>query len=343
MSWSTQAAKCCCACWYRIPICPCENDEETWPLYIRCDLVDDFFAAHPELGHLVFSRWDPNASDNTLCYDLIPLDVLKVSAIPPVPIPIILPEIPPEDTWFPPPFDDCVFCCPSPCCPPCWGYPTAAGCCWLPGQLGQATVQYSRTQTNWICCVPHEGTEVIVCEAGSWNADYELVSCNSVGALWLWQSGDDCLWDWWAFTCHVEPPEGGDQGWTNSEDMECARPCFTEGGCIDLLPFACPSEDQGGPGEPIGGFFPWCIPMFSSPGGGGHNPIRLACDGAWWGWKCMYASVLDCPRLSQGDPMWATCAWNTVLFLWQVQEICEFAGGNFPLGICILPQPEPEP
>jgi hypothetical protein len=330
-----QATKCCCRCWYRIPLCPCEPDDETWPLYIPCDLVDAFFAAHPELNnHLVFDRFDPNAEDFKLCYELLPLDIWKVPEVPSVPPPIILDQIPPEDTWYPPPFDDCAFCCPNPCCPPCWGQPDADACCWLPGEIAHAKATVSEIITTWLCCSPSGGQEVCTCPGIVYEADYELVSCDTGGAVWAKMIGEeDCLWDWWGFVCYHEPPTG-DLGWENSEDMDCEQFCSCEGFCLDFLPFCCPKEGEE-PGQPVGGFFPYCNELL---------PIDFTnCLSVAWGWECLYASIIDCPGWGGGDPdELCTCAWQTLLFEFDTIEECFFYpldSGAWPSGICFPDAP----
>jgi hypothetical protein len=331
VTYAVQAAKCCCACWYRIPLCPCENDPETWPLYIPCDILEAFFDAHPELGnHLIFAWWAPDASDNTLCYEMREDETLKVSEIPPDPPAIILDGPPDEATWFPPPFDDCRYCCPNPCCPACWGRPDHGACCWLPpADESFARVHMSAVQVRQYCCIPALGFNITFCSEETVIGAYDLVGCDGVGALWIKRPGEpNCLWDWWLFTCYPGPGTG----WTNSEDMECNQPCVTYGDtCIDILPFCCPKEGEE-PGQPVGGFFPWCVPNVSD------DPPGHPCAGAAWGWNCMYATAIDCPGWGGGDPgELCTCGWQSLTLEFHTPVECEFVGDGYPDGACFPP------
>ena len=308
--------KCCCGCWYRIPLCPCEDDPEQFPLYIICSVLEDFFDQHPELGnHLVFEFFD---GTNFLCYDMQLDPGLKVGILPDNAIELT--EPPPPDTWFPPPFDDCIFCCPSPCCPPCWDRPTSAPCCWWPGcDEGVAEYTASAITTVWLCC-DGVNTETVECQAVAKAARYEIVACTSVSVLFWWCDGDPCMWTWWEFFCFG----AGNPGWSNSLDLACPAECVTtcepNHCCFDFLPFCCPDEGQE--------CFPFCCYRLST-----DDPDH-SCTSVSWQERCPYATVIDCPGWDGVDgSTLCACAEQEFTFSFATTLSCD-GEGTYPDGLC---------
>lgn len=343
MAGTVQAKKCCCACWYRVPICPCEPDEERFPLYIPCALLEAFFDAHPELeNHLVFKFWD---GLNWLCYDMQRLDELIVHVIPDEPPPIII-DIPDEDDWYPPPLDDCIFCCPNPCCPICWGNPNHEGCCWHPDDVLTVTVEWEETYTIHYCCLPDGGIEWVYCEPGTATCEYDLVACDPCGVLWMKRppaqcthDPTDCLWSWWLFVCY---PCDLPLCWTNSEDMNCGGPCDGPMVCADILPACCPPENE-----------PHACTLIATDD---FDPC--SCWGLHVSYDCEYPAIIDCPNWSGGGPppSWppppgwgvgglCTCGNQRWTYRLEITPTCfSWPPGNtwFTGGMC-FPEPPDEP
>lgn len=338
MSGTTQAKKCCCGCWYRIPICPCEPDDEQFPLYMPCAIMEAFFEARPELGgHLVFRFWD---GSNWLCYDaqLDPAFIVHVIPAPP-PTPIVLLDFPPEDHWYPPPFDDCIFCCPNACCPACWGAPDRDACCWHPDDTLTSTVTWEGHTKTHKCCLPEGGIERVVCQPGYATCDYDMAGCDACGVLWVKRAPQqcshdptDCLWSWWLYVCYPCDLPGC---WTNSEDMECGGPCDGPMVCADLLPLCCPPEN-----EPHA-----CTLVVSDDHDG------CSCNGFRIQWDCEYPKLIDCPNWGGGGvpPSWppppdwgndlCVCGNERWKYELTVSPSCQFVGGAYPSGFCVPEDP----
>src|SRR3990170_3226648 len=214
-----QAAKCCCNCWYRIPLCGCEDDKEVNPLFLDCPQVQQFFLDHPELeGHLVFEYFD---GEHFLCYDMRPKANLKVTILPPNAV--VLPEPPPPETWFYPD-NDCVFCCPNACCGPCGTGPGGSPvCCYRLGDTGTLTVDIQGTTTNEMCCNTGLVTTT-VCPAMHYQAQYAVTSCSDAEVVFSRlpnQGPGECLPGELVYNCYP-----GVGGWGIPEhDCLIREPC----------------------------------------------------------------------------------------------------------------------
>lgn len=228
---SEEQAVCCCGCFYKVLLCACENDRcccggelpPTNPcdLYIGCAPMDQFFDDNPGFDdHLVFGLFDACAPDAECCY-VVTRDANQVNAVPPEGILI---DIPPPATWYLPPFDDCLFCCPSPCCQACCLEPGInPACCFRP-DMDELTVSISRAAFT-ITENCNVGGTVTTCAALAAMRTYEMAGCH----LWLPVFGDSCTYSFVGLTCL--PP-----GWFTSEDHTCTNLCDTQGLCGDVEP-----------------------------------------------------------------------------------------------------------
>ena len=257
--------RCCCACFYQVPLCNCEEDPPPCPLYVTCALLEAFFDLHPELdGCLVFELFD---GTYYLCFRACEDPGLKVNAIPPDAC--LLEEIPPEETWFP----SCNTCCASECCVPCHtGEGNDPVCCYKLGDLGTFTLTASGFTVTSFCCVDGV-TSSWGCPAFSYEAEYELIACGGP-AFWSRISGDTCLPPWilyhcnefggWEFpghSCQVVDPCGlpfpaPPAPCFGSFPSTYCQICFNPGGSCCLLPpggGAGPSIGVPGPANPCDG------------------------------------------------------------------------------------------
>jgi hypothetical protein len=240
--------QCCCECFYRIPLCRCENDPEvTCPLYIPCFIADTFFAANPQYkGHLVFAVFEPNVPDERLCYDLQPTAEFTVNVVPPGAC--LLEEIPP-----PFPENACAACCPQ-CCAPCKSGPlpgcSPPTCCYNRGDPATFTVQYPAITTTEICI--NDGQVVTTtCPAGFWQAQYEVLDCVGHEVVFGFVSGDDCLAPVLIMNCCPQP--GGQQCLCPIPGSEPSCTCLCQ--IVDPCAIACPQNGTS-----------CCLPCFSLGG-----------------------------------------------------------------------------
>lgn len=246
--------RCCCACFYLIPLCDCEDDPAPCPLYIPCALLDSFFELHPELeGCLTFELFD---GEHYLCFRACASPEFKVNSVPPNAC--LLEEIPPEETWFP----SCNTCCASECCGPCaTGVAGDPVCCYKIGDLGTFTLHAGGFTVTHYCCVDGVTTSW-GCPPFTYSAQYELVACGGP-AMWVRIGGDTCLPPWILYHCN----DFG--GWEYPDHS-----CFTVDPCALLLD----------PPAPCFGSFPAtycaicadpsgiCCLLPPGPGGGGGGP-----------------------------------------------------------------------
>lgn len=299
------AAGCCCGCFYRIPLCDCENDPEPQPLYIACATLDQFFDDNPSLnGHLVFVWPCPGCSDFELCYEAEAIPANQVQVLPGNALLLLV--LPPANTWFLPPFDDCGFCCPNPCCSPCWPtiFGTPPACCWRNGDTADATYHTDAFASVIECCPVGIGFMVSDCPAVDRVATYELIGCS----FWVWVAGDPCMWSFWFLPCLPGLPPAG---WQNSEDNVCGfEGCETSGFCPPFTPNPC--------------VFPCTFVTGDEPGG--PHP----CQGVDWNLVCPFLQSRSCAGVE-------VCGEVSNKVTFQINATCQFVPigpGNFPDGSC---------
>jgi hypothetical protein len=215
------AKRCCCGgCWYRVPPCDCEDDDEPCRLYIDCALLEEFFDLFPELeGCLTFELFD---GENDLCYRACEDEKFKVTVLPPEACE--LEEIPPSNTWR----DTCNTCC-GECCPPCHtgagGEPT---CCYKVGDTGVATLTSGGFSAHSYCCIDGV-TSSFSCPTFTYSASYELCECGGV-VMFCRSGGNPCMPPWLLYNCNDFG--GWDRGPSFCYAVDpCTLPQPCPGGC----------------------------------------------------------------------------------------------------------------
>ena len=223
---------CCCeeGCWYRVPLCDCEPDQEPCPLFISCTIADAFFDANPAYNnHAVFELFEPSVPDNILCYDMRRDPALIVTVLPNGAC-----ELTDMPSVYPVELNVCAYCCPG-CCPPCLSGPITGcqepRCCYDLGDLATLDVSEPATHTEQFCA--NDGVLwKMDCPARHWNATYEVVDCDGQSVVFLQNGGDTCLAPILILHCCPEPG-----GW------KCSCPILNqEDSCTCFCPIVDPCE-----------------------------------------------------------------------------------------------------